>query len=117
MAYYESLRYSVGASLYSIAKFRAELATRAEILLENWSRVRSRYKQNFSYPHLQHRIEGIVDHRLVVYWRELLNDVFRNRVQPRACAASQDDSTSIVHLYHSRPSLAYSSRFSDIHFS
>ena len=87
----EGLCEPVGRRLLCVGDRDAELAAVAEQALEAARLVRRRDHEDVTDAGEHERGERVVDHRLVVHRHELLADALRDRVEPRASAAGEDD--------------------------
>ena len=87
----ERLRQAPGVGLHGVADRDADLAAVAEHALEVADVLGRRDQEDLADAGEHQRRERVVDHRLVVDRQELLADGPRDRVEPRARAAGQDD--------------------------
>ena len=63
----------------------------AEQLFEARRVLRRRDDENVPDPREHERAQRVVDHRLVVHGQQLLGHDLRDRIEPRAGAAGEDD--------------------------
>ena len=91
----ERLRQAVRRGLLRVREVDAELRAVTEQPLELRRVVRGRDDQDVLDARQHQRAERVVDHRLVVDRHHLLADTHRDRVQPGAASAGQDDSAHV----------------------
>ena len=88
--------------LHGIADRNAQLIAVAQQALEAADVLGRRDQQNVANAGQHQRRQRIVDHRLVVHRQQLLADGARQRIQPRAGAAGQDDPFIEIRAGHCR---------------
>ncbi len=94
----EGLREAVRRRLHCIRQVESPLRTIAQQLLETRRVLRRRDQQDVADPGEHQRRQRVVDHRLVVDRQQLLRHDLRDRVQPSARAACEDDAAPSAHL-------------------
>ena len=77
--------------LGGVGQLQSQLGTVAEKTLEQWQIPRCGNEEDFANSGQHQHRQRIVDHRLVVDRQQLLGHRQRNRMQPAAGAAGEDD--------------------------
>ena len=91
LAEHESVRQTRRLRLSGVAKLEPDLRAIAEQPLERRLVLGRRDDQDLAHPGQHEHRERVIDHRLVVDRQKLLGDRERQRMQPRARPAGEDD--------------------------
>src|SRR6202022_4449807 len=106
---HERLRQPVGPILHGVADVDPERGAVAEHPVEPRCIVGLGDHLDVADPGQDQRRQRVIDERLVIHRQQLLADTHRDRIQPRARAAGEDDPAHIARPYASTRSASVSS--------
>ncbi|OIQ75685.1 hypothetical protein GALL_426430 [mine drainage metagenome] len=91
----EGLGQPVGAGLHRVVQVESPLAAVTQQLGESRRVLRGGNDEDVAHAGKHQRRQRVVDHRLVVHRQQLLADRLRDRVEPRAGTAGEDEAFAL----------------------